>query len=88
MVNYLIWSNEHRAWWRPNAKGYTVHIKTAGRYTFAKRRWRIACAAISSVNRFQNSRFLRRTCWRLRGLSRQIALPKRHRQESNNGHGA
>lgn len=30
---YLVWSNEHRAWWRPNARGYTVHLKSAGRYT-------------------------------------------------------
>lgn len=22
--NVLIWSGEHRAWWRPNAEGYTV----------------------------------------------------------------
>lgn len=33
MGDYLIWSNEHRAWWRPNAHGYTVHIEQAGRYT-------------------------------------------------------
>lgn len=30
---YLIWSNEHRAWWRPNSRGYTIHIEAAGRYT-------------------------------------------------------
>jgi hypothetical protein len=30
---YLVWSNEHRAWWRPNAQGYTVHHEAAGRYT-------------------------------------------------------
>lgn len=30
---YLIWSNEHRAWWRPNRMGYTIHIEAAGRYT-------------------------------------------------------
>lgn len=33
MANYLIWSNEHRAWWRPNRQGYTIHLKAAGRYT-------------------------------------------------------
>jgi hypothetical protein len=31
--NYLIWSNEHRAWWRPNKCGYTVHLAVAGRYS-------------------------------------------------------
>lgn len=30
---YLIWSNEHRAWWRPNSRGYTIDIGKAGRYT-------------------------------------------------------
>lgn len=30
---YLIWSNEHRAWWRANAQGYTTSHERAGRYT-------------------------------------------------------
>ncbi|MDB5597416.1 MAG: hypothetical protein JWM36_4377 [Hyphomicrobiales bacterium] len=29
---YLVWSNEHRAWWRPNCAGYTIHSAAAGRY--------------------------------------------------------
>jgi hypothetical protein len=29
---YLIWSNEHRAWWRANSCGYTIHVDQAGRY--------------------------------------------------------
>jgi len=33
MHDYLIWSNEHRSWWRPNRVGYTQHIEQAGRYS-------------------------------------------------------
>jgi hypothetical protein len=29
---YLIWSNEHRAWWGPNRCGYFTSIDSAGRY--------------------------------------------------------
>lgn len=29
---YLIWSNEHAAWWRPNGCGYTRDMAAAGRY--------------------------------------------------------
>jgi hypothetical protein len=31
--NYLVWSNEHNAWWRHNRQGYTPHLGNAGRYT-------------------------------------------------------
>lgn len=33
MGDFLIWSEEHRAWWRPYARGYTDSIVQAGRYT-------------------------------------------------------
>jgi hypothetical protein len=33
MDEYLIWSNEHRAWWRHNARGYTISLRNAGRYS-------------------------------------------------------
>lgn len=29
---YLIWSNYHRMWWRPDAAGYTLQLEKAGRY--------------------------------------------------------
>jgi len=31
-VNYLIWSNEHGAWWRRWEQGYTLDLTLAGRY--------------------------------------------------------
>lgn len=30
---YLIWSNEHRAWWGPNERGYVRSLALAGRYS-------------------------------------------------------
>lgn len=30
---YLIWSNEHSAWWKPNKQGYTTIIEEAGKYS-------------------------------------------------------
>ena len=30
---WLVWSNEHRAWWGPNNSGYDTDIASAGRYT-------------------------------------------------------
>ena len=30
---WLVWSNEHRMWWRGNHSGYTEAIEEAGRYT-------------------------------------------------------
>jgi hypothetical protein len=29
---YLVWSNEHQAWWAPNKRGYISVISKAGRY--------------------------------------------------------
>jgi hypothetical protein len=34
-VSYLIWSNQHAMWWRPNERGYTQYIEEAGRYSRA-----------------------------------------------------
>lgn len=33
MEQYLVWSNEHKAWWRPKRCGYTHDVRAAGRYT-------------------------------------------------------
>lgn len=33
---WLIWSNEHRAWWRAHSCGYTRRIEDAGLYSYAE----------------------------------------------------
>jgi hypothetical protein len=33
MTEYLIWSNEHLAWWKPAELGYTTITHNAGRYS-------------------------------------------------------
>lgn len=33
--DYLVWSNEHRAWWKPGGHGYTRGLVEAGRFTRA-----------------------------------------------------
>lgn len=30
---WLIWSNEHGLWWKPNQRGYTQRVEEAGLYT-------------------------------------------------------
>ena len=30
---YLVWSNEHRAWWKAGRCGYAQGLRDAGRYT-------------------------------------------------------
>ena len=30
---YMIWSHEHRMWWRPDRQGYTGVVAEAGTYT-------------------------------------------------------
>lgn len=32
-TTYLVWSNEHGAWWRPGGHGYTQQLDDAGRFT-------------------------------------------------------
>jgi hypothetical protein len=33
IVEYVVWSNEHSAWWGANRAGYYTHLSSAGRYT-------------------------------------------------------
>lgn len=32
-MDWVIWSEEHKAWWRPECAGYTNELRRAGRYT-------------------------------------------------------
>jgi len=31
-AQYVVWSNEHSAWWGPRRSGYYTHLSAAGRY--------------------------------------------------------
>lgn len=42
---WLIWSNEHCAWWRPNYASYCYERKDAGRYSFEE-----ACHIVKNAN--------------------------------------
>ncbi len=33
MDKFLIWSNEHKAWWRAGGWGYTTALRMAGHFT-------------------------------------------------------
>lgn len=33
---WLVWSNEHKAWWGPSSSGYRLKVEQAGRYTWAE----------------------------------------------------
>jgi hypothetical protein len=35
---WLIWSNEHKAWWKPGSSGYTNIARDAGHYSFEQAR--------------------------------------------------
>jgi len=35
-MRFCVWSNEHRAWWRPKSCGYTVDREKAGEYTLKR----------------------------------------------------
>lgn len=32
-ADYVVWSNEHKAWWGPNNRGYANRLGNAGHYT-------------------------------------------------------
>jgi len=44
---YLIWSEEHEAWWSQSGCGYTCSIYKAGRYTQKQ-----ACDIVKKANQY------------------------------------
>lgn len=44
---WLIWSIEHGAWWKPAMRGYTYNRSEAGRYSTQD-----ACAIVNSANQY------------------------------------
>ena len=47
---FVIWSYEHRAWWRPGSWGYTQELGEAGRYTRADAEAIVRRANVVRVN--------------------------------------
>lgn len=46
---FLIWSNEHRMWWRGGHVGYTDSIEEAGRYERSDAEEIVAAATLDGV---------------------------------------
>jgi len=49
---FLIWSQEHGAWWKPGRMGYTRSIREAGRYSLAA-----ATEIVENANRYLKDGF-------------------------------
>jgi hypothetical protein len=48
--NYVIWSFEHDAWWRPGSWGYTTELEDAGHFTQAEAEKIVTDANIVEIN--------------------------------------
>jgi hypothetical protein len=46
-IVYLLWSNKHNAWWRPDSCGYTDKVEEAGEYTEAEAVGKVVASANS-----------------------------------------
>lgn len=60
---WLVWSNEHTAWWKPGCLGYTADAEKAGRYTLADAR------------KHANSGQMGGTCARCEHLPNEVVTP-------------
>lgn len=47
---WLIWSFEHNAWWKPNEMGYTESRDSAGRYTIER-----ATKIVEQANKYSDT---------------------------------
>lgn len=47
---YVIWSFEHKAWWGPDRRGYTLRLSEAGRYDKLAAEDIVADANIGALN--------------------------------------
>lgn len=52
---FLIWSNQHAQWWRPNKRGYTQWIEEAGRYPQAVAQALVEDATLGGSLRYQRA---------------------------------
>lgn len=52
---FLVWSNQHAMWWRPNRAGYTQVIEEAGRYPRAEAERIIASATCDGALRHERT---------------------------------
>ncbi len=48
-AQYVIWSNEHAAWWGPDQVGYTPWVEEAGRYDLPTARVIVAKSALDGI---------------------------------------
>ena len=57
-LRFLIWSNEHRMWWRSARRGYTEWIEQAGRYGRTEAQEIVASATLDGqLNKVQTDPF-------------------------------
>lgn len=48
-ITYLLWSNKHAMWWRPNGWGYTADVDEAGRYSEADAVRNVVASAMCGI---------------------------------------
>jgi hypothetical protein len=48
-IKFLLWSNKHSAWWRPDSRGYTENRDEAGRYTEAEALERVLASSMCMI---------------------------------------
>lgn len=87
MSRYVIWSFEHRQWWRANRCGYTPELSEAGRYDAQAAGDIVANAYVGehvSLHEMTAERFGAPT---VDGLWHQCALPASIQEALNSGDG-